>query len=214
VTRPGRLFSSICVALVPGLVLGVALAASGTGPWVPSARADAAPNGAACGEVRRAFRPAALSIPGAVGSTRVLARGQDKHGIPRPPPLTRRGRWQLAWDKAAGVRPGDPRGVVRLTAHTYPRGGSQGPALGNLLLTRLRTGARLVVSGVDGERLCYRVARRVRVPASASLSGFYATTGSPRLAILVCSGKRRGPGDWSHRTVWYAVPEIATPEHP
>lgn len=211
-TPAGRLLRRIRVAVTPGLVLGVALAASVTGTGVPSARADAVPDTAQCGGGQRAFRPATVAIDGVVGPTRVLARAQDEHGIPRPPPLTRRGKWQLAWDRAAGVRPGDPEGVVRLTAHTYPRGGFQTPALGNLLLTRLRTGARLVVSGADGERLCYRVARRAQVPAHASLSGFYTTTGAPRLAILVCSGKRRGPGDWTHRTVWYAVPVLATPE--
>ena len=96
---------------------------------------------------------------------------------------------------------------MRLTAHTYPRDGARAPALGNLLLARLHTGAPLEVSGAGGGRLCYRVVRRVQVPARDSLSGFYSTTGPARLAILVCSGTRRGPGDWTHRTIWYAVPD-------
>ena len=180
--------------------------------WASHSRRPARPRGSrprrrtrpwearACAQVDRGFRPTSLAIDGVVGSTKVLALGQDQHGVPRPPPLTERGKWQFAWDKAAGVRPGGPEGVVRLTAHTYPRDGSHGSALGNLLLARLRTGAQLEVSGAGGERLCYRVTRRVEVSANASLSGYYATTGPPRLAILVCSGKRRGPGDWSHRT--------------
>ncbi len=120
------------------------------------------------------------------------------------------GKWQLAWDRASGVRPGAAAGVVRLTAHTYPRDrardGARAPALGNLLLARLRTGAVLEVDGTGGERLCYRVTRRQQVRATDSLSGYYDTTGTPRLAILVCSGTRRGPGDWSHRTIWWAEP--------
>ena len=211
-TRGGRL-GRIRAVLVPGVVLGVALAALGTAPWVASAEADATVGSGACAQVERGFRPTSLAIDGVVGSTKVLALGQDQHGVPRPPPLTERGKWQFAWDKAAGVRPGGPEGVVRLTAHTYPRDGSYGSALGNLLLARLRTGAQLEVSGSGGERLCYRVTRRVEVSANASLSGYYATTGPPRLAILVCSGKRRGPGDWSHRTVWYAEPAPATPDN-
>lgn len=211
-TRGGRL-GRIRAVLVPGVVLGVALAALGTAPWVASAEADATVGSRACAQVERGFRPTSLAIDGVVGSTKVLALGQDQHGVPRPPPLTERGKWQFAWDKAAGVRPGGPEGVVRLTAHTYPRDGSYGSALGNLLLARLRTGAQLEVSGSGGERLCYRVTRRVEVSANASLSGYYATTGPPRLAILVCSGKRRGPGDWSHRTVWYAEPAPATPDN-
>lgn len=209
-THRGRL--RIRLALVPGVVLCAALAASGTTQGVASAQADTTAGSVTCAQVDRGFRPTSLAIDGVVGSTRVLALGQDQHGIPRPPPLTERGKWQFAWDKASGVRPGGPEGVVRLTAHTYPRDGSYGSALGNLLLARLRTDAQLEVSGAGGERLCYRVTRRVEVPANASLSGYYDTTGPPRLAILVCSGKRRGPGDWSHRTIWYAEPTLAVPE--
>ena len=213
-TRGGRLFRSIRVALVPGVVLGVALAASGTTVGVASAQADTTEASVPCAQVDHGFRPTSLAIDGVVGPTRVLAQGQDQHGVPRPPPLTERGKWQLAWDKASGVRPGDLEGVVRLTAHTYPRDGSRAPALGNLLLARLHPGAPLEVSGASGERLCYRVARRVQVPVRASLSGFYSTTGPARLAILVCSGKRRGPGDWTHRTIWYAVPDPPSPTRP
>ncbi|MDP3894614.1 class F sortase [Nocardioides sp.] len=183
-------------------MLGATLVAPGTAPAV--APAPAVAQEPACDSPEKAFRPAALKIPGVVARTRVLARGRDRHGVPRPPPLTERGKWRLAWDKASRIRPGGPRGVVRLTAHTYPR--SAGPALGNRLLRRLNEGDRLVVSGPGGERLCYQVVKRVRVRAERKLRTYYSSTGRPRLAILVCSGKRRGPGDWSHRTIWYAVP--------
>lgn len=202
----------VWVALVPGVVLGVALAASGTALGAVSAQAGDTEGGVTCTQVDRGFRPTSLTIDGVVEPTKVLALGQDHEGVPRPPPLTERGKWQFAWDKAAGVRPGSPEGVVRLTAHTYPRDGSYGSALGNLLLDRLRTGASLEVSGAGGERLCYRVTRKVEVSAKASLSGYYSTIGSPRLAILVCSGRRRGPGDWTRRTIWYAEPTGAASE--
>ena len=209
-THRGRLRTR--VALVSGVVLGVALAASGSTPAVASAQADATAGSVRCAQVDSGFRPTSLAIDGVVGSTKVLALGQDQHGVPRPPPLTGRGKWQFAWDKASGVRPGGPEGVVRLTAHTYPREGSTDPALGNMLLAGLGAGDRIEVSGGGGERLCYRVTRRVEVSTNDSLSGYYATTGSPRLAILVCSGIRRGPGDWSHRTIWYAEPTLAALE--
>lgn len=210
-THRGRHTSRL--ALVAGVVLGVAFAAFGTAPAVASAQTHTTKQGTGCAQVDRGFRPTSLTIPGVVGSTKVLALGQDQHGVPRPPPLTERGKQQFAWDKAAGVSPGDPEGVVRLTAHTYPRDGSSGPALGNRLLARLRTGAELEVSGAGGVSLCYQVTRRVQVKATAkaSLSGYYDTTGPPRLAILVCSGSRRGPGDWTHRTIWYAEPTPPTP---
>ncbi|GAA4734035.1 hypothetical protein GCM10023350_17020 [Nocardioides endophyticus] len=201
----GRLHRNIRAVLVHGVVLGVAIAASATTPWVVSAHADTTRARAQCTSVDHGFRPTTIAVEGVLRATKVLARGQDRNGVPQPPPLTARGKWQLAWDKAAGVRPGDDRGVVRFTAHTYPYDNPP-PALGNLLLKRLRTGARLTVSGAGGEQMCYRVTRRQQVRADAFVSGYYDTVGKPRLAILVCSGKRRGPGDWTHRTIWYAVP--------
>jgi hypothetical protein len=210
VTHRGRLPGSLRAVLVHGVVLGVALAASGAAPWVAPAHAGTTSTSPACASVAHPFTPTTLAIEGVLRTTKVLARGQDRYGVPQPPPLTDRGKWQLAWDKASKVRPGDAAGVVRLTAHTYPRAGSRQPALGNLLLARLRTGAHLTVTGRGGEQLCYRVSRRQQVRATDSLAGYYDTTGAPRLAILVCSGTRRGPGDWTHRTIWYATPVTPT----
>ena len=204
-TPTRRLHRNLRAVLVRGVVLGVAVAASGTTLHVTSAQADSTRRDPAC-VVDHGFRPTSLAIKGVLRTTEVLARGQDARGVPQPPPLTDRGKWQLAWDKASGVRPGAPHGVVRLTAHTYPYAGGPPPALGNLLLRRLHEGARIEVSGAGGERLCYRVTKRQEVPADATLSGYYDTVGKPRLAILVCSGARRGPGDWTHRTIWYAAP--------
>ncbi|GAA4724451.1 hypothetical protein GCM10023350_03510 [Nocardioides endophyticus] len=152
----------------------------------------------------RAFTPKTIVIPGVVAATRVLALGRDRRGVPRTPPLTSRGKWQFAWDKASGNRPGGRWGVIRLNAHTYPA--SAGTALGNRLLARLRKGAVVRVAGSSGQRLCYRVTKRVSLRAERSSVDYYDDGGRSRIAILVCSGKRRGPGDWSHRTIWYAVP--------
>jgi hypothetical protein len=201
------------VVLAAGVVLGVAFAASGAAPGVPSADADDAARTVTCRDVDQGFTPRWLSIPLVVGRTRVLGLGRDRRGVPRTPPLTDRGKWQFAWDKSSGIRPGGGHGVVRLNAHTYPR--SAGLALGNRLLARLHKGDRLVVSGArPRERLCYKVARRVSIRAGGNFSEYYSSTGRSRLAILVCSGKRRGPGDWSHRTIWYAVPTPASTRQP
>lgn len=194
------------VSLLLGVVLCVALAAYGTIPGGPPAHADEdrAARTTTCSGVDHAFRPAWVRIPRVVGRTKVLALGRDRRGVPLTPPLTDRGKWQFAWDKESGIRPGGRHGVIRLNAHTYPR--FAGPALGNRLLAQLHTGAKLIVKGPQGERLCYRVTRRIKVRAERSLSAYYTNTGPSRLAILVCSGRRRGPGDWSHRTVWFAKP--------
>jgi hypothetical protein len=192
---------ALAVALAAGLVLGVGAAA----PVAPAA-ARAASRPAACGAPEHGFTPASITIPGVVGRSRVLALGRDKRGVPRPPPLTAKGKWEFAWDRDSRIRPGSDHGVVRLTAHTYPRDGSYGLALGNRLLARLHNGDPLVVAGAHDERLCYRVTRRIRVRAEESVPAYYSSTGRSRLAILVCSGTRRGPGDWSHRTIWFARP--------
>ncbi len=191
------------IALAAGVVLGGAVTSSGTTPWVATAHAEVART-KTCPQVDRQFTPRSLAIPQVIGRTRVLALGRDRRGVPRPPPLTDRGKWQFAWDKDSRIRPGGRRGVVRLTAHTYPR--FAGLALGNRLVAQLHRRAVLVVTGSHGQRLCYKVVRRESVRAERSLSSYYSSTGPSRLAILVCSGKRRGPGDWSHRTIWYAVP--------
>ena len=197
--------STTWAALV-AVVSGAALVASGPSAGALSAPAQADAPSTTCTPVDHSFTPTSLTSPRVVGQTRVLALGRDEQGVPRPPPLTERGKWQFAWDRASRIRPGGPQGVVRLTAHTYPGDGSPSPALGNLLLDRLRVGRVLEVSGSHGERLCYRVVRQVEVRPTQSLSTYYSSTGPSRLAILVCSGTRRGRGEWSHRTIWYAAP--------
>lgn len=107
----------------------------------------------------------------------------------------------FAWDREQGIRPGDPAGNVLLNAHTWP----DGSALGNHLLAGLHRGDQIVVNGVT-ERLCYRVTERVEVLAERGLPRYYATDGAPQLAIVVCSGRRLGPGEWEKRTVWFASP--------
>lgn len=196
----------VVAGVVLGGVIGIPLSTTpvlaGTEPVterVSSGPRQAGPRTPGCRPIDRPFRPVRLESAHVVGPTRVLARGRDRRGVPVPPPLTDAGKWQFAWDRA--VRAGAP-GVVRLTAHTYPR--AAGVALGNRLLGRLRRGALLRVEGAHGAAGCYRVGRRMSVPASRVVPSYYATGGRPKLAILVCSGVRRGPGDWSRRTIWFA----------
>ena len=123
--------------------------------------------------------------------------------MPGVPPLTSGGKAVFAWDREQGIRPGDPAGNVLLNAHTWP----DGSALGNHLLAGLHRGDRIVVRG-DTARLCYRVTERVEVLAERGLPRYYATDGAPQLAIVVCSGRRLGPGEWEKRTVWFASPTV------
>lgn len=155
-----------------------------------------------CEPSPRPFRPSVVRIADLDVRAGVVARGRDAQGVPRTPPVTPRGLWQFAWDTWSGIRPGDQYGVVKLNAHTAPGG----KALGNRLINRLRVGQRIVVSGASGQRLCYQVTSKYTVPAKRRLLAYYETAGRPKLGILVCSGKRLGPGNWTHRTIWFAKP--------
>jgi hypothetical protein len=154
-----------------------------------------------CGTVSRAFNPQTITVPGVARGVSVITPPRDSEGVPGVPPLTDAGKTVFAWDREQGIRPGDPAGTVLLNAHTWP----DGSALGNRLLAGLHRGDRIVVRGTD-TRLCYRVTERVQVLAAKGLPRYYSRDGRPQLAIVVCSGRRLGPGEWEKRTVWFASP--------
>lgn len=155
----------------------------------------------ACDDVSRAFAPQAITVPGVARGVAVVAPPRDVNGVPGVPPLSGDGKVVFAWDREQGIRPGDPKGNVLLNAHTWP----DGSALGNRLLADLQAGDRIVVHG-GRSRLCYRVTERVEVPADQRMLRYYKKDGPPQLAIVVCSGRRLGPGLWEKRTVWFASP--------
>ena len=157
----------------------------------------------ACDTVDRAFAPRTISVPGVMRDVTVVTPPRDANGVPGVPPLTSEGKSVFAWDREQGIRPGDPAGNVLLNAHTWPDGG----ALGNQLLAGLQEGDRIVVHGARS-RLCYRVSERVEVGAETRMFRYYEQEGPPQLAIVVCSGRRLGPGIWEKRTVWFASPSV------
>jgi hypothetical protein len=149
---------------------------------------------------RHPFSPTRAAVARVGRNITVLAMARTAGGFPGLPPLTSSGKKAFAWDRE-GPKPGSAYGNVRFNAHTYP----DGSALGNRLLSRLKVGNRIVLYGANGVALCYRVNRKV-VTTPARLGGYYSTSGKPKLAIVVCSGRRLGPGKWTNRTIWYAKP--------
>ena len=169
----------------------------------PSPSASPAASAPTCpGEVSHSFVPAAITVPGVARRVQVIAPPRDSHDVPGIPPLTEAGKHVFAFDPEQGVSPGDPHGNVLLNAHTWP----DGSALGNQLLAGLQRHDRIVVEGRRHLKLCYRVTDRVEVLATTRVPSYYSTTGRPQLAIVVCSGRRLGPGEWEKRTIWYASP--------
>jgi hypothetical protein len=179
-------------------------ASSSAEPSTPSTpsespTAQACPTTASPSFVPRSIRIAGETVP-------VIARPRDANGVPGTPPIDGTGKREFAFDTDQGIRPGDAAGHVLLNAHTWP----DGSALGNRLLDQLGKGDRIVVrgagAGTAAPELCYRVTERVEVLASKGYPRYYATTGKPALAIIVCSGRRLGPGEWEKRTIWFAGP--------
>ena len=151
--------------------------------------------------VRRTFAPKLVSIPGVVRRA-VVVTPPRVHRVPGAPPLTSAGKWQVAWDRKWPIRPGARHGNVLMNAHVWP----DGSALGNAMLAELRVGDRIVVRGLTST-LCYRVSGQIQVSPRQALGRYYRTSGPPRLAIVVCSGRRLGPGVWEKRTIWFAAPK-------
>jgi hypothetical protein len=146
------------------------------------------------------FTPQRITVPGITSGATVISPPRDSGNVPGTPPLTTAGKTMFAWDDA--IAPGTDAGNVLLNAHTWP----DGTALGNHLLAGLQQGDRIVVIG-GSARLCYQVTERVEVLASKGLPRYYDTDGPPQIAIVVCSGRRLGPGNWEKRTVWFASPK-------
>ena len=153
----------------------------------------------ACPTTGRPFVPRTITVRGVTRRARVVAPPRV-NGVPGAPPLTSAGKQQFAWDRK-WRRPGSRHGNVLLNAHVWP----DGSAVGNRMLKKLKIGHRIVVLGKT-KKICYRVVDKVVVDASKTLLRYYRTDGKPRLGIVVCSGKRLGPGVWTKRTVWFAKP--------
>ena len=172
------------------------------GAVVMPSTAEVAQASTACAS-RVAFRPVAAHVPALNRTIRVISVARTAAGAMGAPPLTTSGKQIFGWDHF--VRPGGGVGSVVLDAHTWP----DGSALGNALLGRLRVGARVTLRGASGQVRCYRIVQRASyLRWLAPLSRITRLAGPEQLAIIVCSGRRLGPGDWQSRTVWYGVPDL------
>ncbi|MEZ0580108.1 class F sortase [Nocardioides sp. MH1] len=144
------------------------------------------------------FTPLQISIKGVVDDAAVYGVPRDSRGVTGVLPESDKA--DFAWD-LGGIRPGSKRGNVLLNTHTWP----DGSALGNALLDGLDKGDEILLNG-GADTLCYRVTKRIEVLASDGYPPYYREDGPPRVAIIVCSGTRTGPGQWTHRTIWFARP--------
>lgn len=138
-----------------------------------------------------------------LGRVEVKALKPRRNGLPQTLPLTSAGKTKIAWDKPS-FRPGAATGHVLMSAHVWP----DGSAVGNRLNLTLKRGKIIKVMGAQGQVQCYRLSQRVvKKPSRRLAKSFYGDVHSAhRLVILTCTGVRRGPGDWSLRSLWFATP--------
>lgn len=165
----------------------------------PSPSTEPEPEPRCARSARTGFVPTGISVEGVVRRTAVVGLPRDAAGVPGVPPVN--DKQVFAWD-LGGVEPGSDAGQVLLNTHTWP----DGSAMGNALLGAFDVGDELVLRGDDGSFACYEVTERVEVRAEDGYPGYGATDGPPRVVIVVCSGDRLGPGQWTHRTLWFAEP--------
>ena len=152
------------------------------------------------------FTPTRVTVPGVTHDAAVLALARDGNNVPSAPPISDVGKTEFAWSVAPDPLPGSAKGNALFNAHTWP----DGTALGNKLLAGLQVGDKIMVHGRshDGraQLLCYQVTKRAVILASDGSFEYYEREGAPQLALIVCSPPRLGPGNWLHRTIWYASP--------
>lgn len=196
--------AAVAVFVVASITAGAYVANRDDSTEPVAAAPDPAPAAApTCSTATKAFIPTSVSIPGVGKKIPVLPLPADADGIPGTPPLTLTGKNSIAFDLTSGIRPGSSKGNVLLNAHTFP----DGSAMGNKLLKGLQEGDQLEVKGLLG-KVCYKVTERTEVLASKGSKRYYAKKGDPQVAIVVCSGERIGPGNWTKRTLWFASPVV------
>lgn len=159
----------------------------------------APPPGVCANPSLKPFTPTSITIAHVVKNGQVLALPRDGHDVPNTPPTS--AKYTFAWDRPPGIKPGSDHGNVLLNAHTWP----DNSAVGNAMLGKLNKGNRIILRGGKSE-ICYKVTKRVEVRASDGYPAYYDRTGTPKVALIVCSGQRLGPGNWTHRTIWFAEP--------
>ena len=180
------------------------LSTGGTATAQPVSAAGTAATSAASGcpsTLSKPLTPRRITIPNITYRAKVIMPQRLPGRVPGDPPLTDAGKEMFAFDKYTGIYPGSKFGVVRMNAHVWP----DGSAVGNRMLKKMTIGKRIVVLGKT-KKICYRVVDKVVVDADKTLLRYYRLDGPPRLGIVVCSGKRLGPGVWTKRTVWFAKP--------
>jgi hypothetical protein len=197
--RRQRLAALFAVLLAVALIVVAVVSEDASSDHFRSARLATVDIPGACdGGATEPFTPSTVDIEDVGQSLPVQPIARERDDIPGVPPVS--ATHTVAFD-APGPQPGSERGLVRLNAHTWPNGA----ALGNAMLAKFDVGDILTLRR-GNLKVCYRVTERVEVDGDKTYEPFYALDGPSEFAFIVCSGERRGPGDWAMRTIWFGTP--------
>lgn len=162
-----------------------------------------------CKRPAHGFVPSQAQIPAIGRTVRVIQVQRTSSGAIGAGPVTEQGKWLMSMDPK--TRPGSHHGSVILAGHTWP----DGSALGNAMLRNLQPGDQIVLTGDNGQRACYQIAKRQSYPVNQVPSKkAFRSNGPEQVVIVSCSGKRLGPGNWTRRTLWYGDPVKDAPPPP
>lgn len=160
---------------------------------------------------KQPFRPRAVQLLGIASYPAVpldLVRTANGVQLPIPPDEN---PGIFAW--VSGDRAADDNSILRLTAHTW----SDGSAVGNVINTKIRPGAIIVVHGSKKAQVaCYRVTAREqvtivgatskqKVKANAVLRRYNGIRAQDDLGIMVCSGEHFAVGVYRDRLNVFAT---------
>lgn len=147
--------------------------------------------------------PTQMKVESMAVESPMVVVDQDEDGNPGAPDPD--DGFTTAWYQRSAA-PGQTKGNVILTIHTY----SKGTALGNELLDfrhGLEEGDVLKITDVDGNQVCYQYTgqRKVWVNEYDPDSGiFHNLDGPPQLAIMVCDDWDKASQVWKSRVIFYA----------
>lgn len=147
--------------------------------------------------------PTQMKVDAMAVESPMVVVDQDEDGNPGAPDPD--DGFTTAWYQRSAA-PGQTKGNVILTIHTY----SKGTALGNELLDfrhGLEEGDVLKITDVDGNQVCYQYTgqRKVWVNDYDPDSGiFHNLDGPPQLAIMVCDDWDKASQVWKSRVIFYA----------
>ena len=168
-------------------------------PTTPGERLKPRPIPLPCTTTSQSFAPTSFTIVGA-NSWPVVGLGRDADN--RPITMTDEG---LPLDAFIYDVEGPPvnygRGVFYGGAHRV----ENAPSLGNTMLRELSVGDFVVLADDAGNRVCLQLDERIEVPVEDYPDDrvFNVTRAPQQYVFDVCSGVRRGPGDWSTATLFF-----------